>query len=435
LKLPESGQLNQIKEEIANSIPQLDLPDLLLEIDQLTGFTREFIHVSEKEARADDFSLSLCAVLLAEACNIGIGDVVNPEVPALRRNRLLWIQQNYIRNETITYANAKLVEAQTNILLAQKWGGGHVASADGQRFVVPIQSLNAAANWKYFGQGKGVTYFTFMSDQFSSFYGVVIPGAVREALYILDGLLEQQTILEPVEVMSDTAGYTDIVFGLFWLLGYQFSPRLRDIGKTRFWRVNKKARYGKLNKIARHKINTTRIINNWEDLLRVAGSLKLNQLSASEFMKILQASKGASELAKAIAETGRIAKTIYLLNYIDDANYRKRISIQLNHGEQRHQLARKVFHGRRGQLWQKYQDGQEDQLGTLGPVVNIIVLWNTLYMNKIIDRLQNNGRELNIEHLRRLTPLSFDRIRMTGRYDFTLKAKPEAGGLRPLRGV
>ena len=94
-------------------------------------------------------------------------------------------------------------------------------------------------SWKYFGEGRGITFFTFISDQFTSFYSIVIPGAVREALYILDGLLEQQTVLEPVEVMTDTAGYTDIDFGLFRLLGYQFSPRLRDIGKTRFWRIDK----------------------------------------------------------------------------------------------------------------------------------------------------------------------------------------------------
>jgi len=118
---------------------------------------------------------------------------------------------------------------------------------------------------KYFGEGKGITLFTFSSDQFTEFYGIIIPGAVREALYILDGLLEQQTELRPVEIMSDTAGYTDIVFGLFWLLGYQFSPRLRDIGKTRFWRVNRKARYGALNNVARHKINTKRIVENWDD--------------------------------------------------------------------------------------------------------------------------------------------------------------------------
>lgn len=57
-------------------------------------------------------------------------------------------------------------------------------------------------------------------------------------MYILDGLLEHQTQLRPVEIMTDTAGVSDVVFGLFWLLGYQFSPRLADIGEARFWRMD-----------------------------------------------------------------------------------------------------------------------------------------------------------------------------------------------------
>ncbi|HIE56047.1 MAG TPA: hypothetical protein EYP90_12870 [Chromatiaceae bacterium] len=155
--------------------------------------------------------------------------------------------------------------------------------------------------------------------------------------------------------------------------------------------VRQKARYGRLNKVARHKLNEARIAGNWDDLLRVAGSLKLGMLTASAFMKTLQAGKGSSELAKAIAEVGRVAKTMYLLNYIDDVNYRRRILVQLNRGEQRHQLARAVFHGGRGQVWKKYQDGQEDQLSALGMIVNIIVLWNTLYIQKVLDHLRHTG--------------------------------------------
>lgn len=432
-KVAESKRLVALKQQIDGLLPELDLPDLLLEIQAITGFANEFTHISEKQAQADDLSLSICAVLLAEACNIGIDDVVHPEIPALRRSRLLWVQQNYIRDETLTRANARLVAAQSEIALAKLWGGGDVASADGQRFKVPVPALNAIPSWKYFGEGHGVTYFTFTSDQFTSFYGVVIPGAVREAMYILDGLLEQQTVLEPVEVMADTAGYTDIVFGLFWLLGYQFSPRLRDIGKTRFWRIDKKARYGALNKVARHYIDSSRIVDNWDDLLRVAGSLKLGHLSASDFMKTLQAGKGTSALSRAIAEVGRLAKTLYLLHYIDEPDYRRRILVQLNRGEQRHQLARAVFHGRKGELRQKYQEGQEDQLGALGLVVNMIVLWNTLYMSKAIEYLKDTGVDVREEDVKRLTPLGYDHIRLTGRYDFTLTANPEPGGLRPLQ--
>jgi len=64
---------------------------------------------------------------------------------------------------------------------------------------------------------------------------------------VLDGLLENRTSLEPVEVTSDTAGYSDVVFGLFALLGYQFSPRLADAGEARFWRMSGSADYGPLN--------------------------------------------------------------------------------------------------------------------------------------------------------------------------------------------
>jgi TnpA family transposase len=409
------------------------LPELLLEINALARFADEFAHISEDRSWVEDLPLSICATLMAEACNIGIDAVAKPDISALEQDRLLWVQQNYIRDETLTRANARLVSAQAELPLAQLWGSGDVASADGLRFRVAVDMLAAEYNWKYFGEGKGITLFTFLSDQFTEFYGIVIPGAVCEALYILDGLLEQQTILQPVEIMSDTAGYTDIVFGLFFLLGYQFSPRLRDIGKTRFWRVNRKARYGALNNVARHKINTKRIVENWDDLLRVAGSLKLGKISASDLMSTLQASKNSSALAKAIAEVGRIAKTMYLLNYIDDADYRRRILIQLLRGERRHRLARTVFHGNKGEARKKYQEGLEDQLGALGLVVNMIVLWNTMYMNKAIDHLKAAGMEIRDEDIRRLDPLGFAHIRFLGRYDFTLKVRTEPGGLRPLR--
>jgi TnpA family transposase len=112
-----------------------------------------------------------------------------------------------------------------------------VASADGIRFTVPVRKINAGPNSKYFGVGRGITYYNFTSDQFTGFHGIVIPGTLRDSLFLLAGLLEQQTSLQPLEIMTDTAGYSDVVFGLFWLLGYQFSPRLADIGEARYWRI------------------------------------------------------------------------------------------------------------------------------------------------------------------------------------------------------
>ena len=66
------------------------------------------------------------------------------------------MEQNYFRPETIIRANARLVDAQRKIPLVNHWGGGEVACADGMRFVVPVQTLNAGANSRYFGQGRGI---------------------------------------------------------------------------------------------------------------------------------------------------------------------------------------------------------------------------------------------------------------------------------------
>ena len=324
-KLPEPPSLKALKEGIAAMLPKVDLPEVLLEVHARTSFASEFTHLSQTNSRVEDLHISISAVLLAEACNIGLEPLVRPEVPALTRGRLSWVKKNYIRQETLIRANAKLVDAQAQIPLAQIWGGGEVASADGLRFTVPVRTINAGSNSKYFGVGRGITYYNFTSDQFTGFHGIVIPGTLRDSLFLLSGLLEQLTNLQPQEIMTDTAGYSDVVFGLFWLLGYQFSPRLADIGEARFWRIDETADYGPLNRLARNKINTDLIASNWDDMLRVAGSLKLGTVSALDLMRSLQRGNTPSTLSKAIGELGRIAKTLYLLPYIDDEAYRRRI--------------------------------------------------------------------------------------------------------------
>ncbi len=271
--LPEPNSLVALAKQVAAMLPRVDLPDILLEVARWTSFTDGFTHVSEARSRVEDLELSICAVLLAQACNIGFTPLFRPETPALTRGRLGWIVQNYVRAETLARANARLVDYQVNIPLSQSWGGGEVASADGMRFVVPVRTINARPNPKYFNVGRGVTYYNFLSDQFTGFHGIVIPGTLRDSSYILDGILENQTSLKPTQLITDTAGYTDLIFGLFWLLGLRFSPRLADLGDARLWRVNRTADYGLLNGVARHVIKTQRIVTSWDDLLRVAGSL------------------------------------------------------------------------------------------------------------------------------------------------------------------
>ena len=390
-RLDEPASLEELRNALGAMIPRVDLPDLLLEIHARTGLAGEFDHVAEGSgARARDLHKSVCAVLLAEACNIGLEPLVDPFDPALTRPRPSWVQQNYIRDETLARANARLVKAQGEIPIVSAWGAGEVASVDGLRFVVPVRTVNAGPNPKYFGRGRGITYLNYVSDRSTGFHGIVVPGTLRDSLFLLDGLLEHQTGLDPKEITSDTAGYSDVIFGLFFLLGYQFSPRLADAGEARFWRINRAADYGPLDDLSRRNtIKTDTIRENWEDILRVAGSLRLGTVKASDLVRAQRSSAGSKQtkLAKAIAEVGRVAKSLFLLSYVDDEAYRRRVLVQLNRHEKRHNVARELFHGDRGQVRKRYREGQEDQLSSLGLVLNAVALWNTLYLDKAVSHL------------------------------------------------
>src|SRR5207244_13591442 len=115
-------------------------------------------------------------------------------------------------------------------------------------------------------------------------------------------------------------------------------------------------------------------------------------------------------------------QTLRLLDLVDDEAYRRSLLVQVNTGERRHGLARRVFHGRRGELHQAYRAGQEDQLGALGLVLNAIVVWNTRYMGLALDELRAAGMRIDADDLERLSPLTHHHIHLDGRYSFTLTA-------------
>lgn len=432
-RLEEPASLVALRAAVTARLPRVELPEILLEIATRTGFTNAFKHVTETAARTAELSTSLCAALLAEALNTGIEPLVRHDIPALRRDRLSWVNQNYIRQETLTAANGRLVSAQNEIPLAHEWGGGDVASADGMRFVVPVRTVHAGPNPKYFGPGRGVTWYNMFSNQFTGLHGIPVPGTLRDSLVLLAVVNEQQTELKPTQIMTDTGAYSDIIFGLFRLLGYRFSPRLSDIGGTRFWRIDPHADYGELNEIARHRLNLDLITPNWDDMLRLAGSIKLGRTPATGIMRILHVGDCPTRLAQAIAEFGRIDKTLHCLNYIDDESNRRGTLLQLNRHEGRHSLARAVFHGQRGELRQRYREGQEDQLGALGLVVNVIVLWNTIYINAALNQLRREGFSVRDEDVARLSPQIHEHINMLGRYTFAVPEAVAKGELRPLR--
>jgi TnpA family transposase len=431
LEVPES--VVELRRLTAAMLPRIDLPELLLEVHAWTGFLHAYVHVSGEDTRMSDLPISVAALLIAEACNVGLIPMIDPDIEALTRGRLSHVDQNYLRADTHAAANALLIAAQAQVPIAQLWGG-LLASVDGLRFVVPVRTLNAGPSPKYFGHKRGLTW---LNDQVSGIGAQIVPGTPRDSLHILDVLLNLDAGPKPELIATDEASYSDMVFGVFSILGYRFSPRIADIGDTRYWRASWPADpepdYGPLNAIARNKVNLGKITAAWPDMLRVAGSLVIHQVRAYDVLRMLRRDGHPTPLGQAFAEYGRIAKTLHLLAMIDpvDDTHRRTVNTQTTIQESRHRLARKIFHGKRGALYQKYREGQEDQLGALGIVLNAATLWNTRYLHAIVQELRAQGHPVLDEDAARLSPLGHAHLNELGRYRFPVLG-PDAG-LRPLR--
>lgn len=167
------------------------------------------------------------------------------------------------------------------------------------------------------------------------------------------------------------------------------------------------------------------------EIIRAEKTSGSSRIGRSELQLLLEFLP--SGLTQAIIEVGRINKTLYLLNYIDDEDYRRRILTQLNRGESRHAVARAICHGQKGEIRKRYTDGQEDQLGALGLVTNAVVLWNTIYMQAALYHLREQGETVNDEDIARLSPLCHGHINMLGHYSFTLAELVTKGHLRSLK--
>ncbi len=433
----EGASLVALRAAVNAMLPRVDLPEVLLEVFSWTGADQAFTSVTGGEARLRDLPVTIAALLVAHGCNVGFTPVVGG-ADALRYGRLSHVDQTYLRMETYRQANSALIDAQASIPLAQAWGGGLVASVDGMRFVVPVPSVYARPNPKYFGAStggggrrSGATWLNLINDQAAGLGGKVVAGTPRDSLYVLDVLYDRDGGRRPEMVVTDTASYSDIVFGLLTLAGFAYAPQLADLPDQKLWRIDRAADYGAFNDAARGRVDLERIERNWEDVLRIVGSIHTGAVRAYDVIRMLSRDGRPTVLGDAIAHYGRIAKTLHILRLADEPSYRRQIKAQANLQEGRHALARKIFHGRAGQLYQHYQEGMEDQIGALGLVLNALVLFNTRYMDAALDRLRSEGFNVRDEDVARLSPFVRHHVNMLGRYSFLLPEMP--GGLRPLR--
>ena len=427
--VPETAQA--LIDQSAMLLPHVKITELLMEVDEWTGFTRHFTHLKTGDTAKD--KTLLLTTILADGINLGLTKMAE-SCPGTTYAKLSWLQAWHIRDETYSTALAELVNAQFRQSFAGNWGDGTTSSSDGQNFRTGSKAESTGHINPKYGSSPGRTFYTHISDQYAPFSAKVVNVGVRDSTYVLDGLLYHESDLRIEEHYTDTAGFTDHVFGLMHLLGFRFAPRIRDLGDTKLFIPKSDAAYDALKPmISSDRLNIKQIRAHWDEILRFATSIKQGTVTASLMLRKLGSYPRQNGLAVALRELGRIERTLFILDWLQSVELRRRVQAGLNKGEARNALARAVFFNRLGEIRDRSFEQQRYRASGLNLVTAAIVLWNTAYLERATNALNGHGKPVDETLFQYLSPLGWEHINLTGDYLWRSSTKVGAGKFRPLR--
>ena len=306
-----------------------------------SGLADAFTHYRTGEVVAEG-EPALMGAILADATNTGFERMAESS-RGLSLHDLNLVIDRHVRPETYAAAIATLVDAQHAEPLSAVWGPGDTSSSDGQFFPAGGWGEGRAEHNARHGKDPGSVFYGFISDRFASFFSKVIPAAASEAPYVLDGLMHNEAALQIREHATDTAGAVEGIFALFHLFGYRFAPRIRDLNERRLFTIEHKRSYGVLDPMIAGPVNMAVIENNWDELLRLAASIRAGTVPPSVILKKIAAFPRQNALNRALREIGRIERSIFMADWLSEPGLRRRSNANLNKGENRHFLARAVL--------------------------------------------------------------------------------------------
>ena len=401
----------------------VSLGEVFSTVNQAANFLEEFAHWQSSSKLKRPSNRSFCAAIIGYGCEIGIGKILHIAKNISETeldNTVNW----FLSNENLLAANSRLVDFIGQMELPnlyRRYQDKLHTSSDGQKYGVSVPSLNANYSFKYFGQEKGVSVYSFIDERHLLFYSTVISSSEREAAYVIDGLLHNETLKSDVH-STDSHGFTEVVFAVTHLLGFTFAPRLKTLCKHQLYSFEKKKIYSEKgcailpDAYIDHKI----IEENWDSILRFVATIKLKRTTASQLFKRLNSYSNQHPLYQALKEFGKIIKTLFILRYVDDLELRQSIEKQLSKIEQSQKFAKAVAFGNN----QEFSEGDKQMQDIIANcrrlLENMVICWNYLYLMQRLTALnsENEKQEL-LETFKNSSIITWQHINFHGEYDFS----------------
>jgi TnpA family transposase len=408
--------LEKLRSWLSSRMRLIKLPQLLIEVDNDLHFTKEFVLPSHQLKREADEIRAILVAVMAHGCFIG------PYTMARLTQGVTYEQIRNITDWQLTedaqrLALANIVNAISKLDISKQWGEGKTSTSDGQRFEYKRKALRQTYSTK-FGD-YALEFYTFVADNYAPYYSTPIECTERDAPYVLDGVLYNESDLNIEEHYTDTHGFMEINFTAFAMIGKKHSPRIKGVQRQRIYKIDKHKNYGSLTPLVKlndRLIHMDWIVDQWDRMGQFYASLERGHMTASTALKRLAGFDDKNHFYRANREFGRVLKTENILEYMADPLLRQNRRRGLLKGEQIHQLARDVAYGKRGKITVRDLHEQKNTCSCLTLILACIIYWQAKEINSIINECGDELDPACLTMLPHVSPIGWDNVILYGEY-------------------
>ena len=223
------------------------------------------------------------------------------------------------------------------------------------------------------------------------------------------------------------------------VLAYRFAPRIKDLKERKLYTIEKPSTWPLLAPLIGDTVETAAILGQWTELIRLKASIETGVVVPSVILRKLAAAGAGNALARALRALGRIERTLFTLQWLSDPALRQRSHAGLNKGEASNALRRAVFFHRQGEIRDRTFENQSFRASGLSLITWAIVHWNTVYLDRVVQRLRAQGMTIPDDLLAHVAPLGWEHIGLAGDYVWTsplsrLVIPATTRGSRPVPG-
>jgi TnpA family transposase len=323
-------------------------------------------------------------------------------IPNISRKQVAYLNLNHTRQKDLALATEDVINMYNKYELPRYWGSGSTASVDGTRFDMYEQNIMSEYHLRYASYG-GIGYY-LVSDKYIALFSRFIPCGVREALHLLDGILENTSDIQPKTIHGDTHAQSTFVFGLAHLLGIKLMPRIKDINSLIFFKPDGRSVYPNIDSLFSENINYALIADNYKEMLRVAVSVAEGKVSASTMIRRLGSNSIRNSLFYAFRELGRVVRTQFLLEYISEVELRESVHAATCKSGEFNQFVQWIFFYNNGMIQENLRHAQDKMIAYNHLVANLLIMHNVDAMSKAINKLKRQGFQVDAEALSSLSP-------------------------------